>query len=136
MGEIQEIEEHYDLMRIIMICLGTAKDARYTGLLKLLDVFMSNKADMEAKSSVLMTEFGADMPTRLKNKEEIMCNYSDFVENRGRDEGRIEGKVEDIWHLMNNLKLNMEDAFRGLSIPEEEWEDYRKRVLLLKAQPS
>ena len=143
-GEIHEEEEKYDLMRIIMICLGTSKDDRYTGLLKLLDVFLSNNTDMKTRSAVLMSEFNAEMPTRLKEKEENMCNYSDFVEMRGRNQGmvqgrnqgKIEGKAEAIIQVMRNFKLSMEDAMRGLSIPEDEWDSYRKIILQHNANPS
>ena len=45
-----------------------------------------------------------------------MCNYSDFVENRGRKEGRKEGKAEAIVNLMKNFKLGIEEALKGLSL--------------------
>ena len=77
-----------------------------------------------------------------------MCNYSDFVEMRGRNQGmvqgmvqgrnqgKIEGKAEAIIQVMRNFKLNMEDAMRGLSIPEDEWDSYRKIILQHNANPS
>ena len=61
------------------------------------------------------------MPARLLEKESNMCNYSDFVENRGRKQG----KAEDLVNLMKNFKLSIEEALKGLSIPESEWDDYR-----------
>ena len=65
-----------------------------------------------------------------------MCNYSDFVENRGRKEGRKESKAEDLANLMKNFKLGIEEALKGLSIPESEWDDYRKLVQELNAHPA
>ena len=69
-----------------------------------------------------------------------MCNYSDFVEMRGRNQGmvqgKIEGKAEAIIQVMRNFKLSMEDAMHGLSIPEDEWENYRKIILQHNANPS
>ena len=73
-----------------------------------------------------------------------MCNYSDFVEMRGRNQGmvqgrnqgKIEGKAEAIIQVMRNFKLSMEDAMRGLSIPEDEWDIYRKIILQHNANPS
>ena len=48
-----------------------------------------------------------------------MCYYSDFVENRGRKEG----KAEDLVNLMKKLKLSVEQAMDTLSIPESEWDE-------------
>ena len=136
-GDVHEVVEYYDLMSIVMICLGTQKDERYTGLLKLLDVFMSEVADMDTKTKVLKSEFGANMPERLQNKEVKMCTYSEFVENRGIKKGRKEGKAEALLNLMKKLKMTLEQALNTLSIPESEWEDYRTLVEKIRAaQPA
>ena len=68
-----------------------------------------------------------------------MCNYSDFVWNKGeragRDAGKKEGKAEALVNLMKNFKLSIDQALKGLSIPESEWDDYRKMVADLEAHP-
>ena len=133
-GKVHEDVENYDLMTVVMICLGTKKDKRYTGLLRFLDVFMSETSDAKRKQSVLKTVFGADMPERLRIKEGNMCNYSDFIEERGIDKGIRKGKVEDLCNLMKNFKLTLEQAFQGLSIPEDEWDEYRQLVKEFEAQ--
>ena len=102
---------------------------------------MSEVADMDTKTKVLKSEFGANMPERLQDKEVKMCNYSEFVENRGikkgRKEGRKEGKAEDLLNLMKKLKMTLEQALNTLSIPESEWEDYQTLVEQMQtAQPT
>ncbi|MBR4986028.1 MAG: hypothetical protein IKY83_09855 [Proteobacteria bacterium] len=62
-----------------------------------------------------------------------MCNYSDFVENRGRKEGIKEGEAKALVNLMQKLKMTIEQALDTLSIPEAEWDDYRMRVAQLEA---
>ena len=62
-----------------------------------------------------------------------MCNYSDFVWNIGERVGIKKGKAEDLVNLMKNFKLSFEQALSGLSIPESEWEDYRKLVSQIEA---
>ena len=62
-----------------------------------------------------------------------MCNYSDFVWNKGEKAGVKKGKAEALVNLMKNFKLSFEQALSGLSIPESEWEDYRKLVADLEA---
>ena len=61
-----------------------------------------------------------------------MCNYSDFVENRGRKEGKAEALV----NLMEKLKMTIEQALDTLSIPEAEWDDYRALVAQFEAHPA
>ena len=138
-GDVNEEVALYDLMSIVMICLGTQNDGCYHGLLKFLDVWLSGLSIGE-KGAVLKSEFETDLPARLREKEGNMCNYSEFVENRGRKkgrkEGRKEGKAEDLVNLMKNFKLNLEQALCGLSIPESEWDDYREMVKTLEAHPA
>ncbi len=74
----------------------------------------------------------ADLSARLLEKEIKMCNYSDFVQNRTRKAC----KTEDLVNLMKNFKISIEQALKGLSIPEAEWDDYRKLVAELEAHPA
>ena len=132
LGNVEENPEHYDLMNIVMICLGNSKYVRYAGLQKLLDVFISENANLDGKTAVLKSEFGAEMPARLAEKEVQMCNYSDFIMNKGlrqgRQEGMKQGQLMALINLMRNFKLNIDQALQGLSIPEDEWDEYRALV--------
>ncbi len=65
-----------------------------------------------------------------------MCNYSDFVWNKGEKAGVKKGKAEDLVNLMDSLKLSIEQAMNSLKIPESEWEEYRKLVADLEAHPA
>ncbi|MBO5752877.1 MAG: hypothetical protein J6S69_04185 [Proteobacteria bacterium] len=98
---------------------------------------MSEVADTDTKTKVLKSEFGANMPERLQNKEVKMCTYSEFVENRGIKKGRKEGKAEALLNLMKKLKMTLEQALNTLSIPESEWEDYQTLIEQMQAaQPA
>ena len=134
-GEVYEVVANYDLMSIVMICLGTSKDERYTGLLKLLDVGMSGLS-IDEKGAVLKSEFHTELPVRLREKEVNMCNYSDFVWNRGQRDGIKQGKAEDLVNLMKKMQMTIEQALDILSIPESEWDDYRSLVAQLEAHPA
>ena len=57
---------------------------------------MSTEADLQAKGVALQTEFDAILPERLRMKEVNMCNYSDFVWNKGKEKGKEEGIKEGI----------------------------------------
>ena len=61
-----------------------------------------------------------------------MCNYSDFVWNRGKKEGKAEALVS----LMESMKYTIEQAMSVLNIPNDEWDDYRSIVAQLEAHPA
>jgi hypothetical protein len=63
-GEVYETVANYNLMSAVMICLGTKKDERYTGLLKLLDIWLSGNS-IDEKRAALKDIFDAEMPARL-----------------------------------------------------------------------
>ena len=65
-----------------------------------------------------------------------MCNYSDFVWNRGKREGIKEGKIEDLVNLMASLKLTIDQALQALKLPESEWDEYRDLVKQHGAHPA
>jgi hypothetical protein len=94
-GEVYEVVALYDLMSIIMICLGSKKDERYTGLLKLLDAWVS-KHSIDEKGAVLQSEFNTALSARLLEKEVNMSNYSEFVWIRGIKRGITKGRKDGI----------------------------------------
>ena len=63
-----------------------------------------------------------------------MCNYSDFIYEKGLSDGEARGKAKDLIQLMKNLKLTFEQALTALSVPEIEWDDYRKLVEQIQVQ--
>ena len=91
---------------------------------------------IDEKRAALKDIFDADMPARLLEKEVNMCNYSDFVWNKGEKAGVKKGKAEDLVNLMDSLKLSLEQAMNSLKIPESEWDDYRKLVAELETHPA
>ena len=63
-------------------------------------------------------------------------NSVDTARNEGEEKGIKKGKAEDLINLMKNFKLNIEEALKGLSIPDAEWDDYRNLVAQLEAHPA
>lgn len=47
-GQVSEWKENYDLLTVVMICLGHAGDDNYMGILKLLDVLLSSESSYES----------------------------------------------------------------------------------------
>ncbi len=145
-GNVKEKKRNYDLLTVIIICLGTEKDENYRGILKLLDVLLCSKKKMVERKRVLEQDFAIEMSRELEEEVERMCNISEAIEEEatkrgmekgikagieeGRREGRREGKekaiLQSIQNLMDSLELTTERAMEVLKIPEEQQKYYRE----------
>ena len=90
--------------------------------------FWLSGLSIHEKGAVIKSEFHTDLPERLLEKEVKMCNYSDFVWNKGEQSGIRKGKAEDLVNLMESLKWSIEQAMQALKIPETDWDEYRVLV--------
>ena len=57
-------------------------------LISMLEELLSNK-DKEEKKQNLTTKYGMKMTTQMERRLNIMCNYSDIVEERGIEKGKL-----------------------------------------------
>ena len=56
-GCVREAEENYDLMTVIMICLGNPDEVEPDGILRLLSILLSNETEDNEKKRILKEEF-------------------------------------------------------------------------------
>lgn len=63
-----EKAKNYDLMTIIMICLGKEKGENYAGILKLLEVLLSYQKKPEEKKRILQDDFDIKMTKELESE--------------------------------------------------------------------
>jgi len=115
-GERKEMEKNYDLLTVIMICLGK-KETKHD-LLRLLNTLLSADIDGETKKRRLQMEFHIPMTQQLESEVETMCNLSDYVEQRGVEKGIQQGikRGIDRINLLNMILLNanrMDDLKRA-----------------------
>ncbi len=131
-GMVSEKKENYDLMTVIMICLGNSQDDRYTGILKLLEVLLSSQKEPEEKKIILQNDFKIKMTKELESEVSLMCNLSKGVEERGiligLEQGRIESILSAIQNLMDSMDWSAEQAMRALKIPESEQSVYSRKL--------
>jgi hypothetical protein len=129
---VLEQKENYDLLTVVMICLGHAGDNNYTGILKLLDVLLSSEKEAEEKKKILQEDFDIAMTKTLESEVSAMCNLSKGVEERGiaiglergMERGLEAATLNAIRNLMETLKLTAEQAMEALKVPEEEKAKY------------
>lgn len=70
---LREYPAHYDLLSVIMICLGGPDIDNYDGILKLLDVLLSAETNAAEKQKILQDDFEIPM-TRVLDEEIELSN--------------------------------------------------------------
>ena len=127
-GNVKEQVRNYDLIDVVMLCLGGEDKENYDGVLKLLDVLLSPKTGEAKKRQVLQQEFGIPMTETLEAEVREMCNLSQGVRNLGRAEGRAEGLLASIRSLMANTGWPLEKAMEILGVPETDRLKYAELI--------
>ena len=137
-GDVKEKEANYDLLNLIMICLGDLKGTNKNGnkLLKLLNVLFSKELSVEEKKKTLEIEFNMQMTVEMESEVQNMCNYSDGIVRRGfelgmkegMDKGMDRGIFKAISNLMENMSITSTQAMDMLLIPDSDREKYTKMM--------
>lgn len=115
-GEAAEKKENYDLLTVIMICLGHSGHDNYAGILKLLDVLLSTEKRPGEKKEILQNDFGIRMTKELESGVSELCNLSKEIEEKGMKQGIL----ASIRNLMESMGWSAEQAMKALKIPEAE----------------
>lgn len=97
-GNYREPADHYDLLTVILICLGTTTDQPGPGpenqIIDFLTALLSTEFDIAKKKDYLEKEYGITATKDFDKEMEQMCNYSDYVEQIGIEKGMKKGMEE------------------------------------------
>ena len=132
-GDAVEQVRNYDLMSAVMICLGDEDDKNYGGLLKFLEVLLSEEKSPETKKEILETEFDVPMTQTLESEVRRMCNLSQGVMEKGvakgigigEERGENKATLNAIRNVMDSFKVSVDAAMDALHIPEADRAKYR-----------
>ena len=113
-GKVVEPVDHYDLLSIVMICLGGPEQANYSGILRMLDVLLSHETSEAEKKRVLQNDYGIPMTETIEREVSLMCNLSKGVEEKGIAKGMTTGILSSIKNLMETMGLTIEQAMAGV----------------------
>lgn len=135
-GEVKEQKENYDLLTVIMICLGNPEHGSYEGILKLLGVLLSSEMNPKEKKEILEHDFDIPMTEVLERQVTEMCNLSKGVEEKGIQKGIQKGiekgyeaaELQNIKNLMQKLKMTAEQAMDTLDIASEKRAKYSSMI--------
>ena len=117
--------ENYDLLSIVMLCLGGPGGGNYEGVLRMLDVLLSNETSEVEKRKILQDDYGIQMTQTMEQEVSVMCNLSKGVEEKGMAKGMTNGILASIKNLVKNLGMSVEQAMSVLEVPEAERQNYR-----------
>lgn len=131
-GDAHAEVSSYDLISLVMLCLGPAAGGGEVEVLRLLDVLLSAEVEPQKKQQVLQDEF--DIPMTKKFVEEVteMCNLSKGVMEKGIEKGMEQGMEKGILRsvraAMETLKISAEQAMDILQVPADERDAIRKAL--------
>lgn len=127
-GEAAEPVKNYDLLSIIMLCLGRPDGENYDGVLRMLDVLLGSETSEAEKRKILQNDYDIPMTQAMERKVTEMCNLSKGVIEKGVAQGMAQGMAQGILASLRNLVKNMgvsvEQAMSVLEIPETERQKY------------
>jgi len=131
-GEVTEPAKNYDLLSIIMICLGGPDRENYNGILRMLDVLLGSETGEAEKRKILEEDYGIPMTRTIEKEVSEMCNLSKGIEERGiakgivkgRAEGMADGILASIKNLVKNMGVSVEQAMSVLEVPKAEQQKY------------
>lgn len=106
-GTKKEKIENYDLLSVLMLCLGTEEDNNYDGILKLLSVLLSSEMKAEDKKQILQKDFNIGMTMEMESEVERMCNLSELVERKGIEQGIEQGIKQGALESKKEIALKM-----------------------------
>ena len=125
-GEVKSPKQNYDLLDVVMICLGQKKYNKLTGLLSLLNVaLLDNYLDSNEKRRILETEFNVEITPELEKGVDDMCNLSAGIEKKGIEKGRSEERQKAIAEteerakdmIRDRMDLSLVEKYTHLSLP-------------------
>lgn len=105
-----------DLMEILIINLGDAREPVDNQILRLMNVLLSSQTDVREKQRVMREEFHIAMTAELEVEVEALCNLSQGIYNEGFGTGVEKG-------MEKGIEKGIEGAVEILR--EEGYEDSR-----------
>ena len=116
--------------------MGDEDDKNYGGLLKFLEVLLSEEKSPETKKEILETEFEVPMTQTLEGEVRYMCNLSQGVAERAMEKGVAKGLQQGenratlvaIQNLMKNANLTADKAMDMLGIAQADRANYKEQL--------
>lgn len=123
-GNAVEAPENYDLINIVMVCLGKMEEWNDNNLIKFLGVLFQNELSAREKKDILERDFDIPMTETFESEVDDMCNLSQGVAEKAMQQGRTHILIE----LVNDGVLTIEKAAEKASMSVEEFRNAMKNA--------
>ena len=147
-GNAVEAPENYDLINIVMVCLGKMEEWNDNNLIKFLGVLFQNELSAREKKDILERDFNIPMTETFESEVDDMCNLSQGVAEeamqkgiekgrqegiqkgieQGIEQGLQQGRIYALIELVNDGVLTIEKAAEKASMSVEEFRNAMKNV--------
>ncbi len=143
-GDSHEAAANYDLLSVLMVCLGDINDEKCQGILRLLSVLLTSDLAAGEKKRILQNEFNIAMTRELESEVDSMGGFIDSLAERcaekgrregrreGLSEGKLSGILEAIRSLMASMSWEADKAMDALRIPDSERQYYLQELAKLR----
>ena len=114
-GDFHDKVENYDLLTIVVIRLGSKHHSELTGIFRLLNALFLDKMKPEDLGKLMKDEYQITVTPALEKGVKEMCNLSEGVYARGRNEERDATALDmlrdhlPLEMIMKYSRLTMED---------------------------
>lgn len=122
-GGVCEEIKNYDMLSVIMICLGDLNETSHDGILRLLDTAFSDISP-EEKIRIMQDDFNIPMAPAMEGEINNMGSFSDAFFERGIEQGLDKARTENIETLMKKMNFSANEAMDFLEIPKAEQQKY------------
>ena len=109
-------KKQYDNFCIIIACLQDKQSAN--NMVRFFSSVFDNDMPVEEKLD-LARECGLQVTADVKEGINQMCNYSDYVEQKGIEKGRIETLSESVVKLVRSGTLTLDAALDVLQVSDD-----------------
>ena len=151
-GETKKQARNYDLISVIMLCLGEPGGENYKGVLRMLGVLLSNEIGEAEKRKILQDDYDIKMTQAMEKEVSVMCNLSKGIIEKGMKQGLERGMeqgmkqgmkqgmeqgmkqgmakritnsiLSSIQNIVKNMGISVEQAMSVLEVPETERQKY------------
>ena len=123
-GNAVEAPENYDLINIVMVCLGKMEEWNDNNLIKFLGVLFQNELSAREKKDILERDFNIPMTETFESEVDDMCNLSQGIAEEAMQQGRTHILIE----LVNDGVLTIEKAAEKARMSVEEFRNAMEKA--------
>ena len=119
--------QNYDLLCVVIVCLGRTETKRYGGLLRFLEVLLSEERTPEEKKTILRDEFDFFLESKEEGEIREMCNLSQGIWEKGIEQGFRQGEWNTKKKIAGNLRkagMDLEEICRLVQAGREQVEKW------------